>query len=102
VQQPDAGGRERIEALSKFLLPDRAAGPYLRALRVVGQRQEQSAESGMSGTDLLLAVLRPSLVFPPGRGSSDSDFDLGWVRLWQFWGGLFGGWCNRVIDVRAR
>ena len=72
VQQPHTFAGELVQALGESLLADGAALPGPGALRLVGQRQDQPADTGVRGADGGFPLRLPPPVFTPGRGAGDA------------------------------
>ena len=79
VQQPHTFVGELVQALGESLLADGAALPGPGARRLVGQRQDQSADTGVRGADGGFPLRLPPPMFTPGRGAGDA-IDKGTLR----------------------
>lgn len=67
VMQGLEGVGQVLQTARQELFSDGAAFPSLRALRVIGEREDQPAELRMVGTDLLFPVVSAALVFASRR-----------------------------------
>jgi hypothetical protein len=81
VQDPDRLARVPVEPRAQRGLSLGARCPRLRALRIVGQRKNQTSELRMPGADLVFTPGLAPFVLPLGRGTGGSALVCRWLRL---------------------